>query len=228
MNFSWETFWHYLLSADFFGAALITIRTAVVAQTIGVVVGLIMALLGLSHISVSRGFSGFYVWLWRGTPLLAQLLILYFGLPQLGIRLSVLQAGLLGLSLNEGAFMTEIIRSGLLSVGQGQAEAAKSLGMSYLQALRLVILPQAFRVIMPPLGNDFNSMLRTTSLLSVISFEELMRATALAISDTFRPVECYSVAALYYLALCTTWNLIQVQIERRLAVSVGDRWGRRR
>jgi polar amino acid transport system permease protein len=153
-------------------------------------------------------------------PQISPIVPIFFGLPQLGIRLSPIQAGLIGLSLHEGAIMAEITRSGLMSVGEGQREAAKSLGMSYFQSLRLVVLPQALRVILPPLGNEFNSMLRTTSLLSVISVEELLRQTSLRIAVTFRPVELYAVASVYYLAMTTTWNSIQAVLERRMGAGV--------
>jgi polar amino acid transport system permease protein len=122
--------------------------------------------------------------------------------------------------------MAEIVRAGILSVDRGQLEAARSLGLSSAQAMRLVILPQAARVIVPPLGNEFNSMLRTTSLLSVISFEELLRRTTVAIADTFRPVELYTVAALYYLTMTSAWTIVQAAIERRLSAGTAGRTGR--
>ncbi len=159
------------------------------------------------------------IWFWRGSPLLVQLFLLFFGLPQLGIRLSVIEAGLIGLGLNASAFMAEIVRGTILSVDRGEIEAARSLGMSRGETMWYVILPQATRLIVPPLGNEFLSNLRTTSLLSVISFEELLRVTTLAINETFRAIELYSVAALYYLAMTTVWTLIQTVIERRLAAS---------
>jgi polar amino acid transport system permease protein len=228
MDFSLAVVWHYLQEDFMHRAALTTIWLAVVSQTLGVTIGLIMALVGLSRNCVLRRFSQFYVWLFRGIPLLVQLFLLYFALPQVGLRLDPLQAGVTGLSLYEGALMSEIIRSGLIAVGRGQTEAAKSLGMSYLQSLRLVILPQAIRIILPPFGNNFNSMLRTTSLLSVISVEELLRMTGTAIYETFRPLELYSVAAIYYLAMTTTWNFTQERLERRLSVGMGNRYKQRR
>src|SRR6266545_7549112 len=169
MNWEAAVFWQYLLSTAFLQAAWTSVWVAIVAQGMGVLVGLGAALLGAAPNRIARAVAAFYVWLWRGTPLLVQLLILYLGLPQLGIRLSVEQAGLVGLGLNAGAYMAEIVRAGLLSVDNGQSEAARSLGMSSAQSMRLIVLPQAARVVLPPLGNEFNGMLRTTSLLSVIS-----------------------------------------------------------
>lgn len=139
-----------------------------------------------------------------------------FGLPQLGLRLNVLEAGVAALSLYAAAYMAEIIRAGLELIDKGQAEAARSLGFSRGLTMRSVPLPQALRVILPPFGNEFTSMMRTTSLLSVISFEELLRVTTLAINEIFRPLELYSVAAVYYLLMTTGWMYVQILLERRL------------
>ena len=219
MSWSWETFLAYIADPLFVRAAVTTIWVAVASQVIGVVVGLGVALAQLAQNPVVRFVANFYVWFWRGSPLLVQLFLLYFGLPQLGIRLNVIEAGLIGLGLNASGFMAEIIRGTILSVDRGEIEAARSLGMSRGQTMRRVILPQAARLIVPPLGNEFLSNLRTTSLLSVISFEELLRVTTLAINETFRATELYAVAALYYLAMTTVWTIIQSGIERRLGVS---------
>lgn len=217
MSWSWETFLAYIGDPLFVRAALVTLWVAIVSQIIGVVVGLGVALMQLAQNPVVRAVANAHVWFWRGSPLLVQLFLLFFGLPQLGIRLNVIEAGLIGLGLNASAFMAEIIRGTILSVDRGEIEAARSLGMGRGETMSHVILPQAARLIVPPLGNEFLSNLRTTSLLSVISFEELLRVTTLAINETFRAIELYSVAALYYLAMTTVWILIQAAIERRLA-----------
>ncbi|MCY4463846.1 MAG: amino acid ABC transporter permease [Albidovulum sp.] len=217
MNWSSETFFAYLGDPLFTNAAMVTVWVAVVSQVIGVIVGFGVALMQLSQNPAIRWLANFYVWFWRGSPLLVQLFLLYFGLPQLGIRLNVIEAGLIGLGLNASGFMAEIIRGAILSVDKGEIEAARSLGLSRGKTMMYVILPQAFRIIIPPLGNEFLSNLRTTSLLSVISFEELLRVTTLAINQTFRPIELYSVAAIYYLAMTTVWTLVQAQLERRFA-----------
>ena len=219
MSWSWETFLAYIADPLFVRAAVTTIWVAVVSQVIGVVVGLGVALMQLAQNPALRFVANVHVWFWRGSPLLVQLFLLYFGLPQLGIRLNVIEAGLIGLGLNASGFMAEIIRGTILAVDRGEIEAARSLGMSRGQTMRRVILPQAARLVVPPLGNEFLSNLRTTSLLSVISFEELLRVTTLAINETFRATELYAVAALYYLAMTTVWTLIQAGIERRLGVS---------
>jgi polar amino acid transport system permease protein len=194
-------------------AAVVTLVIATLAQVLATIIGFFVAL-GLLQRSPAALLARGYIWIFRGVPPLVLLLMFYFGLPQLGVRLSVFQAGHLGLSLYAGAYMAEIIRSGLQSVDRGQAEAARSLGFSRTETLRSIILPQAVRVILPPFGNEFTSMMRTTSLLSVISFEELLRVTTLAVNETFRAVELYSVAAIYYLVLTTGWMAIQHQLER--------------
>ena len=216
MNFSFDVFWTYLFDPRMAQAAMVTVVIATLAQTLATIIGFFIALGLLQKPPVSL-LARAYIWVFRGVPPLVLLLMFYFGLPQLGLRLNVFQAGLLGLSLYAAGYMAEIIRSGLQSVDRGQAEAARSLGFSRAETLRSIVLPQAVRVILPPFGNEFSSMMRTTSLLSVISFEELLRVTTLAINQTFRAIELYSVAAVYYLALTTAWMLIQRQLERAAA-----------
>jgi len=182
---------------------------------------------------VLKGVAVFYVWFFRGTPLLVQMFIIYFGTPYLfgidlfpndvhlgflSLRGSVL-AGIVALSINEGAYMSEIVRAGVLSVEPGQTEAAKSLGMTYGLTMRRIVLPQALRVIIPPLGNEFNNMLKTTSLMAVISVTELFRVAQGVYAVTFKPFEVFLGVAVYYLALTTIWTLIQGMIERRLGAS---------
>ena len=217
MNWSSDTFFEYLFDPLFLNAAVVTIWVAVASQAIGVVVGFAVALMQLAQNTAVRWVANTYVWFWRGSPLLVQLFLLYFGLPQIGIRLNVIEAGLIGLGLNASGFFAEIVRGAILSIDQGEIEAARSLGISRTKTMWHIILPQAVRVIIPPLGNEFLSNLRTTSLLSVISFEELLRVTTLAINQTFRPIELYSVAAIYYLVMTTVWTLIQARLERRFA-----------
>lgn len=220
MNFSVDVFVEYLFQARFAIAACVTLLMAIATQSIGVVIGLVLALFSLSRFWALRSFAATYIWIWRGTPPLVQLFLLFFGLPQLGIRLSVLQAGLIGLGLYAAAYMAEIIRAGIQSIPPDQMQAARAMGFSRLQAMRYVILPQALRVILPPFGNEFASMMRTTALLSVISFEELLRVTRLAINETYRVIELYSVAAIYYLLMYTAWLVVQAWLERVAARGV--------
>ncbi len=223
MNFSVDVFVEYLFQSRFAIAAIVTLLIAIAAQGIGVIIGLVLALFSLSRFSALRWIAATYIWIWRGTPPLVQLFLLFFGLPQLGIRLSVLQAGLIGLGLYAASYMAEIIRAGIQSINPDQMQAARAMGFSRLQAMRYVILPQALRVILPPFGNEFASMMRTTALLSVISFEELLRVTRIAINETYRVIELYSVAAVYYLIMYTAWLFVQAWLERVAARGAAPR-----
>lgn len=214
MNFSSDVFFEYLFQERFALAAGVTLSVAIVAQTIGVVIGFVLALFSLSRFRGLRWIAATYIWIWRGTPPLVQLFLLYFGLPQLGIRLSVIEAGLIGLGFYAASYMSEIIRAGIQSIHPDQLQAARAMGFSRFEAMRYVILPQAFRVILPPFGNEFASMMRTTSLLSVISFEELLRVTRIAINETYNVIELYSVAAVYYLLMYSAWIFVQSWLER--------------
>lgn len=220
MTFATGVFLDHLFDVRIMAGAAATILVAIAAQAIGTAVGLLLALMRISGRRwLSLPALGF-VWLFRGTPPLLQLLLLYFGLPQLGLRLDPLEAGLLALSLYAGAYMSEILRAAIESVDAGQVEAARSIGLRPTGILVWVVLPQALRVALPPFGNEFASMMRTTSLLSVISFEELLRATTLAINQTFRPLELYAVAALWYLLMYSAWLLVQHRLERQASRSV--------
>src|SRR5689334_9975296 len=174
MQFDWAFIPAHFFDQPLLAGAQMTIFLSVVAQFFGVLLGLIAALMKMSKNPILNGISGFYIWLFRGTPLLIQLIIFATGLYQIGIHLDLLTSALLALSINEGAYMAEIIRAGIQSIDPGQMEAAKSLGMTYGLGMRRVVLPQAARVILPPLGNEFNNMLKTTSLVSVISVQDLL------------------------------------------------------
>jgi polar amino acid transport system permease protein len=217
----------------FIGAVALTLYVAIISQTAGSLLGVLSALAGLSRNRLLRTISSIYVWFFRGTPLLVQLVLVYFGTPYLlGIDLfpanenigfislrGAVVAGIVAFSLNEGAYMSEIVRAGIQSVDTGQAEAAKSLGMTYRLTMTRIVLPQALRVIIPPLGNEFNNMLKTTSLLTIIAVQEMLRVAQGQASSTFKYFEIYFGVALYYLLLTTIWTLIQGRIERRLGVS---------
>ena len=210
----------------------LTLSISVVSQLIGVLLGIFGAVGRISRLAPVRWAAAFYVWFFRGTPLLVQISFLYFGLGVTGVYnfpdlvlLGItipgkVQAGIIALGVNEGAYMTEIVRAGILAIDPGQMEAAKSLGMTYRKAMRRIVLPQAARVIIPPLGNEFNNMLKTTSLLVIISVPELYvtfsRKNASG-PTVFHPFELFIAAAIWYLLLTSVWGLIQAQIERRLA-----------
>lgn len=211
----WNGFFHYLFNRYLLGGVLVTIWLTVGAMIGGLALGVVVALLRLSGRRGFSWFARFYSWLFRGTPLLVQLLMIFTVLPLIGIRFSVVTTALLGLSLNEAAYLSEILRAGLLAVPAGQRDAARALGLSRYQVLRHVTGPQAMRVIIPPLGNSVNGMLKTTSLASVVSMQELLRRTQILIQQQFMVIELFTIAAIYYLALTSAWSLVQMRIEKR-------------
>ena len=214
MAFSSEIYFEYFFSNKFLFAALITLSVAIIAQTIGVILGTILALFKLSEKKTLIYIANAYIWVWRGTPPLIQLFLLYFGLAQLGFRLSAIQAGIFGLGCYSAAYMSEIIRAAIISIHADQLTAARSMGFSWIKSMRYIIIPQSIRIILPPFGNEFASMMRTTSLLSVISFEELLRVTRIAINETYSVMELYAVAATYYLIMYSAWILLQQYLEK--------------
>jgi polar amino acid transport system permease protein len=221
MEWSWSAFFSYLVAPNVLRGVWTTTWLTVVSMTLGIAIGLCAAVLYRLNNRIINALYVGYVTLLRGTPLLVQLYFVYNGLPKLGIRLDVAEAAILALSLNEGAYLAEVMRSGIDGVSKGQLEAAKALGMTYPQGMRYVILPQAFRSIAPVVGNQVNGLLKSTSLVSVISMEELFRSTEELRQASFRTLECFAVALFYYLFLTTTWSLIQRRLERRLDLSKG-------
>jgi polar amino acid transport system permease protein len=231
----WHIIWERIFHPDhvFFRAMYTTVYIAVIAQTMGVVLGLIAALMRQSKLLPLRLLSGLYVLIFRGTPLLVQIFFVYFGANLLlGFTLipntlhlglfsldGAVVAGILALGINEGAYMREIIRAGIDAIDRGQMEAARSLGTTYRLAMRRIVLPQAARVIVPPLGNEFNNMLKTTSLVFTIGVYEMFADAEIHYSQTFKPVEYFLAVAFWYLVLTGIWTIIQAQIERRLAAS---------
>jgi len=216
----WATFFHYLHSLYLIKGAGISLALSIGAMLIGLACGLLAALMRMSPRRLIREPASFYVWLFRGTPVLVQLIIIYTGLPQLGLKLGVIPSALLGLGVNEGAYLAEIIRAGISAVPRGQFEAARAIGMTRTTTMRVVVMPQALRIIIPPLGNAFNGLMKTSSLASVISMEELLRRTELLIQVQFRVLEIFIVAALYYLLLTTLWGFVQHRLEAHFSRSV--------
>ncbi len=233
--FEWHILWQRIFHPDhtFVLALWRTIYIAVTAQVAGVVLGLVAALMRMSRLLALRLLSGLYVLVFRGTPVVVQIFFVYFGANLLfgvtlipnTVNLGVFQldgnafAGIVALGINEGAYMREIIRAGIDSIDRGQMEAARSLGMPYRLAMRRIILPQAARVIVPPLGNEFNNMMKTTSLVFFIGVTELFGDAEIRYSTTLKPVEYFTAVAFWYLVLTSVWSVIQAQIERKLAVS---------
>jgi polar amino acid transport system permease protein len=229
IDFDVDVVWRFLFNPLIREGAWRTIQVAVLAQLAGVFLGLVFALMRVSRNPLINGVSGFYVWFFRGTPVLLQLYILYFGIPQLfnnetlTTELTAFRAAVIAFAVNEGAYMTEIMRAGILSVESGQMDAAKSVGMTQFQAMRHVVLPQAFRVVVPPTGNEFIAMLKNTSLASAISLVELLQGSALIYSTNFKFMELLVVAAIWYLAMTSVFSLLQAELERLLAVGERDR-----
>jgi polar amino acid transport system permease protein len=233
-HFDWVIFWQYLWPGTAFDNPLIrngivvTIVVSVLSQAAGVILGLFAALGKMAKLAPLRWLAGAYIWYFRGTPLLVQMVLLFYGLgvthiydfPAIRIGafviIGAIQAGTIALAINEGAYMAEIVRAGIESIDVGQMEAAKSLGMPYASAMMRIILPQAAKVIIPPLGNEFNNMMKTTTLLTVISAPELFYAYEQVNARLFKPFELYLAVSIYYLVLTTIWSFIQSRIESSL------------
>ena len=238
-HFDWPIFLKYIWPPTAFqdplirSGLIVTVVVSVVAQALGVILGLFAALGKMSKFPLFRVIAEAYIWYFRGTPLLVQMMLLFFGFgvthiydfPDIvlgSIKITgAIQAGVLALGINEGAYMAEIVRAGIESIDAGQMEAAKSLGMTPGLAMRHIILPQAAKVIIPPLGNEFNNMMKTTSLMTIISAGELFFAFEQVNARLFKPFELFIAASLYYLVLTTIWSVIQARIES----SLGERKG---
>ncbi|WP_171070457.1 amino acid ABC transporter permease [Methylobacterium terricola] len=218
-GWNWAGFLEYLANPYILMGAWATLWLTAAAMLIGLALGFGLALMRRSAQAWLSAPAGLYIWLFRGTPLLVQLIVIYTGLPQLGIKFSVVESALIGLSLNEAAYLAEIIRAGIDAVPKGQVRAARALGLREPQVMAHVVLPQALRIIVPPLGNSVNGLLKTTSITSVISMEELLRRTQVLIQERFEVLELFSVAALYYLAMTTAWQLVQRRLERHFGRS---------
>jgi polar amino acid transport system permease protein len=198
--------------------SIMTVELTVITLVLGTVLGILFALMRLSGNMVISQISNFYTWIMRGTPMLLQLFFFYYGLPAAGIKLSPFGAAIIGLGLNSGAYMAEIIRGGILSIDKGQFEAAKALGFGYSETMRKIILPQTFKVIIPPVGNEFITILKDTSLVSTIAMVELMRTAQQMYASTFRPIEIFFTAAVLYLLMTTVFTTIFSIYEKKPSV----------
>lgn len=199
--------------------AFMTIELTTFAVVIGIILGTI---LGLARVSQNKAFNGIakaYIEFFRGTPLLVQLFLLYFGLPNLGIDINAYLAAILGLGLNSGAYVGEVVRSGINSIDKGQMEAARSVGMSSSQAMQYVILPQAIKRVIPPLGNEFIALLKDSSLVSVIAVKDLTRQGRLIISRTYESFLIFAAVAVLYFVMTFIMTRLVNYAERRLSIS---------
>ena len=232
-RFGWGTVGHYLFSSRVLHGVVVTIELTVIAMVIGIVLGVILAVMRLSPNPLVSGGSWSYIWFFRGTPVLVQLLFWSFvsalypdislGIPFGGhafvhenanTLIAPFTAAILGLGLNEAAYMAEIVRAGIISVDEGQTDAAQALGMRRLQIMRRIVLPQAMRVIIPPTGNETISMLKTTSLVSVIAYTELLYSVQLIYAANYKQIPLLMVAVIWYLAMTSVLSLGQYYVER--------------
>lgn len=196
--------------------AYYTIFLSLGGMFFGLLLGFGLALMRLSPLMLLRGIARVYVSFFRGTPLLVQLFMIYYGLPELGIELEPLTAALIGFSLNMGAYACEILRAAIASVDRGQWEAGASIGMTRAQIMRRAILPQAARTAMPPLGNSFISLVKDTALAATIQVPELFRQAQLITARTFEIFTMYLAAALIYWILATALSYLQNRLEERV------------
>lgn len=206
-----NSFWPML-----YAGLVFTIPITLISFSLGLLLGFIVALIRLYGPAPLKSVVRFYVWIIRGTPLLVQLFLIFYALPSVGITLDAFPAAVIGFTLNVGAFTSEVIRATLLSVAKGQWEAAHSIGMSWGQSLRYIILPQAARVAVPPLSNTFISLVKDTSLASVITVPELFLAAQRIAAVTYQPLILYSEAALLYLLISSVLSYLQSRLELRL------------
>jgi polar amino acid transport system permease protein len=229
INYDPDVVWRFLFNPVILEGAERTIIVAIAAQALGVALGLASALMRMSKNPLLNVPANFYVWFFRGTPLLVQLLFWYngvpelFGNPDITHQLTSFRVAIFALAVNEGAYMTEIVRAGIESVEAGQMDAAKSLGMTSGKAMRRIILPQAFRVILPPTGNEFIGMLKNSSLCFAIGLMELLTASRSIYVVNFKILELLTVASIWYLVMTTAFSLLQAELEFRLAVGVRER-----
>ncbi|MER5737773.1 MULTISPECIES: amino acid ABC transporter permease [unclassified Streptomyces] len=229
-NIIWATVGDKLFDPSVLSGLWKTVLISVSAMALGLVLGIVFAVMRLSKNPVTGAVSWLYIWFFRGTPVYVQLLVwfnlaLIFEYINLGPIykdetsqvLTPFMVALLGLGLNEGAYMAEIVRAGIQSVDEGQTEAAHALGMSQTKTMRRIVLPQAMRVIVPPTGNEFINMLKTSSLVSAVQYTELLRASSNIGSTAGAVMEMLFVASIWYLALTSVFSVGQYYLERRFA-----------
>lgn len=234
-NIDWNTVGEYLLSQRVLWGVAMTIVLSVISMVVGVLIGTLTAIGRTSANPVISSTAAFYTWLFRGAPILLQLLIWYnlalifpvIGIPgiweaQTVAIMTPFAAALIAFSLHEGAYTSEVIRSGLLSVDTGQHEAAKSIGMGYGLTFRRIVMPQALRVVIPPLGNEFIGLLKMSSLASVVGFLELTGTAQDIYYVNTKIMEMLFVAAIWYLAIVSVFSMLQLWVERRVSRGISS------
>lgn len=208
-----------ILSDSFFpilqAGLYFTIPLTLISFVLGLLLAFFTALARLSSVKPLNAIANFYVWIFRGTPLLVQLFILFYGFPSIGLTLNPFPAAVIGFTLNVGAYSSEIIRAAIQSIPKGQWEAAFSIGMTKSQAMRRIILPQAVRVSLPPLGNSFISLVKDTSLAATITVTEMFQKGQQIASVTYEPLWLYIEVAFIYLIFSTFLSYLQAKLEQR-------------
>jgi polar amino acid transport system permease protein len=237
-RFQWSVVHHYLTASPIMHGLVITLELTALSMAIGITLGVILAVMRLSPNPLVGGASWLYIWFFRGTPVLVQIIFWNFigalyprfaiGIPlgptwthvDIASQITPFIAGMLALGLNEGAYMAEIVRAGIISVDEGQGEAAQALGMTRLLTMRRIVLPQAMRVIIPPTGNETISMLKTTSLVSVIAVTELLYSAQIIYARTYEIIQLLIVASIWYLVVTTVLSFGQYYVERHFGRGV--------
>ena len=200
----------------FLEGTVFTVQLTLLAIAFGMVLGLLIALARISRNKTLNSLSWVYVWMFRGTPLLLQILVIYMALPTIGIELKQFPSAIIALSLNSAAYLAEIIRAAIQSIDKGQMEAGKALGMSYSQTMFKIIIPQSYRRMIPPIGNEVIMLLKDSSLVSVIGMTELLRTARLMASGG--DIEYYAYAGLIYLFLTSIFTLIFQKLEKKYSI----------
>ena len=196
----------------------ITIQITAISVGLGLIIGMFVGIARICNVKVLRALATVYIDFLRGTPLLVQIFLIYFALPMVvGQRVDPFIAAITACGINSGAYIAEIFRAGIQAIDEGQREAGRSLGMSWVQTMRYIIVPQAFKNVIPPLGNEFIALLKDSSLVSVIGFEELTRRGQLIIARTYGSLEIWITVALIYLVMTLTISRLVSYMEKRLA-----------
>ncbi|WP_196590199.1 amino acid ABC transporter permease [Pectinatus frisingensis] len=194
----------------------ITIPLTLISFFLGIIIAIFVALIQIADISVAKHIARFYIWIFRGTPLLVQLYIIFYGLPSLGVQLAAIPSAIIAFSLNVGAYTSETLRAAILSVPKGQLEAGYCAGLTFIQTMHRIILPQAFKVAFPPLFNSFISLVKDTSLAANITVLEMFMATQRIAARTYEPFALYCEVGAIYLLFCTVLTKVQIYGERKL------------
>ena len=200
-----------------------TIPLTLISFTLGTIIAVVVAIIRVTKIKVLDAVCRFYVWVIRGTPLLVQLFVVFYGFPKVGVIIDPMPAGILVFSLSVGAYSSEIFRAAILSIPKGQWEASSSLGMSYVATLRRIILPQATKIAIPPLFNSFIALVKDTSLASTITITEMFLVTQRITARTYEPLVMYIEVGCIYLLFCTVLNWLQGRVEDKLMLTKSEK-----